>query len=234
MVMHIEKNGFVLHIEDTRMEISNKYGVFKRMDVAIETKDITQEFAEKKLDDFIDQHRVMEKSNPRCIKRVAFDKKSKEYIQLQAILSEGKDYWTIQKFDSELVYMGEICSRYKQQYEVQEWLQTNFNIEKCFKADVYKNSKLGDCTNGGISSYTQELYIVSKQKGPFEPEDIRQCVYIEWNNISGELYISCKPVYFKKRWYMAGGNFLYTSDSRFREITKSKYPIPIHDRCERR
>lgn len=39
---------------------------------------------------------------------------------------------------------------------------------------------------------------------------------------------------FPKRWYMAGGNFLYTSDSRFREITKSKYPISIHDRYEGR
>jgi hypothetical protein len=29
---------------------------------------------------------------------------------------------------------------------------------------------------------------------------------------------------------MFGGNFIYTSDSRVREICA--YPIPIHDRCE--
>lgn len=32
------------------------------------------------------------------------------------------------------------------------------------------------------------------------------------------------------KWYMFGGNFLWTSDSRFREI--SDHPIPVHDRHE--
>ena len=27
----------------------------------------------------------------------------------------------------------------------------------------------------------------------------------------------------------AGGNFLYTSDCRFKEITGIEYPVPIHD-----
>lgn len=46
-------------------------------------------------------------------------------------------------------------------------------------------------------------------------------------------YIWCTPVKENKgdeKWtpYMAGGNFVYSSDSRF----PSKYPIPIHDRRE--
>lgn len=46
--------------------------------------------------------------------------------------------------------------------------------------------------------------------------------------------IDCKPAYCRKRWYMMGGNFLYTSDSRFKEITGISYPIAIHDRYEGR
>lgn len=33
---------------------------------------------------------------------------------------------------------------------------------------------------------------------------------------------------------MAGGNILYTSDSRFKQITGISYPIAIHDRYEGR
>ena len=33
--------------------------------------------------------------------------------------------------------------------------------------------------------------------------------------------------------YMFSGNFIYTSDSRFRSLTKDGGPIPVHDRMER-
>ena len=85
-----------------------------------------------------------------------------------------------------------------------------------------------------ISSYARELYILDTQKGPFEPDDIRQCVYIEKREVMGQEYVDCKPAYCRKRWYMAGGNILYTSDSRFKQITGISYPIAIHDRYEGR
>lgn len=232
--MRLEKNGFVLHLEGTWLEISNKYGVLEYGDVAAKQEDVQEGYAENKLDDFIRQHSICEKSNPTCIKKVAFDVKGKEYIQLQAILPVNGDYWLIQKYNNELVYMGEEWSGCKFREEAQDWMRTNFCIESCLTAGVYRDNRLGDCTNNGISAYASDLYIMSAQKGPFEPEDIRQCVYIEWREVCGEQYIDCKPAYFPKRWYMAGGNFRYTSDSRFREITKSKYPIPIHDRYEGR
>lgn len=50
----------------------------------------------------------------------------------------------------------------------------------------------------------------------------------------GQEYVDCKPAYCRKRWYMAGGNILYTSDSRFKQITGISYPIAIHDRYEGR
>lgn len=230
--MRAESKGFVIHIEGTWMEISNKYGVLEHGDIIL-PDEVPEDFAEKKLEAFIEKHSVLDFPRPEVIKRVAFDEQSKEYIQLQAVQNENDGYWTVQKYDNELVYMGEIWSGCQYKDEAKDWMHSNFDVESCLTAEVYKNP-LGDCTNGGISAERRELYILSATKGPFEPEDIRQCVYIEWREVMGETYINCKPAYCRKRWYMAGGNFLYTSDSRFREITKSKYPISIHDRYEGR
>ncbi len=232
--MRAEKSGFVLHLEGTWMEISNKYGVLECGDVAADQADVPEGYAEKRLDDFILQHSLVEKGNPACVKKVAFDRGSKEYIQLQAILPANGEYWIVQKYDNELVYVEEILSGCRYRDEVKEWMRLNFDIMSCLTARVYRDNGLGDCTNNGISAHASKLYILAEQKGSSEPEDIRQCVYIERREVSGGQYIGCKPVYCRKRWYMAGGNFLYTPDSRFKEITGSKYPIPIHDRYEGR
>ena len=143
------------------------------------------------------------------------------------------DTYMVQEFDNELVFMGELWSGCKYPDEVLDWMKSNYEIESCLTAEVYRSS-LGDCTNNGISSYARELYILDTQKGPFEPDDIRQCVYIEKREIMGREYVNCKPAYCRKHWYMMGGNFLYTSDSRFKDITGISYPIAIHDRYEGR
>lgn len=232
--MRVEKNGFVLHLEGTWMEISNKYGVLEHGDVVVDSVASPEKYAKKKLNKFISVHSIFEESNPTCIKRVAHDSGTGEYIQLQAVLQVGWDCWTVQRFDNELVYMGEIWPGCKYPDEVLGWMRENYEIESGLPAYVYRNYQLADCTRGGISAHTSELYVLSEHKGPSEPEDIRQCVYIEGRKTCGEQYICSKPIYFRKLWYMAGGNFLYTSDNRFKEITKSKYPIPIHDRYEGR
>ena len=232
--MRVEKNGFVCHLEGIWCEISNKYGVVEHGNIAEPENGIQEGCVERLLDDFIDQHSVhdSDKFNEFIVKRVAFDLQSKEYLQLRAVRKDN-GYWIVQVYDNELVYMKEVWSGCKYQDEVLSWMRTNFNIESGLTAEVYRSS-LGDCTNGGISAHQKSLYILTKEKGPFEPQDIRECVYIEWREVAGSQYIDCKPLYFRKRWYMMGGNFLYTSDSRFREVTKSKYPIPIHDRYEGR
>lgn len=233
--MRIKKNGFTLYLEGTWMEISNKYGMLKRGNIIKNLENINEKYAERQLEVFIQQHSVSEKSNPTCVKKVALDNYD-GYIQLQAVLPDNGEYWYVQKYNNELVYMGEESTGCKYRDEVQEWMQQNFDIVSCLIANVYRSNRLGDCTNGGISSHEDKLYILSDRttKGPFEPEDIRQCVHIEWRDVCGKKYINCIPAYFINRWYMMGGNFLYTSDSRFEEITKFKYPIPIHDRYEER
>ena len=54
--MRIEKEGFVLNLEGTWCEISNKYGVQEHGDVAVNEEDIPEGYAEKKLDQFIGTH----------------------------------------------------------------------------------------------------------------------------------------------------------------------------------
>ena len=82
--MRIEKKGFVLNLEGTWCEISNKYGVQEHGDVAVNEEDIPEGYAEKKLDQFISTHKVKGSMKAeRSEKRVAFDPETKEYIQLQ-------------------------------------------------------------------------------------------------------------------------------------------------------
>lgn len=201
--------------------------------VAVNEEDIPAGFAEKKLDRYIETHKIRGYGKvDGCVKRVACDERTKEYIQLQAVKLDD-DTYMVQEFDNELVFMGELWSGCKYPDEVIDWMKSNYEIESCLTAEVYRSS-LGDCTNNGISSYARELYILDTQKGPFEPDDIRQCVYIEKREVMGQEYVDCKPAYCRKRWYMAGGNILYTSDSRFKQITGISYPIAIHDRYEGR
>lgn len=231
--MRIEKEGFVLHLEGTWCEISNKYAVLESGDVAVNEEDIPAGFAEKKMDHYIETNKIRGYGKvDGCVKRVACDERTKEYIQLQAVKLDD-DTYMVQEFDNELVFMGELWSGCKYPDEVLDWMKSNYEIESCLTAEVYRSS-LGDCTNNGVSSYARELYILDAQKGPFEPDDIRQCVYIEKREIMGQEYVDCKPAYCRKRRYMAGGNILYTSDSRFKQITGISYPIAIHDRYEGR
>lgn len=97
-----------------------------------------------------------------------------------------------------------------------------------------------DCTNGGISSRHKTLYLLceDQEKAQKEPwnwievdEDDERLVRIVRDTPCGRPYIHAEPVNDPNKreiGYMFGGNFIYTSDSRFPE----DYPIPLHDRSE--
>lgn len=230
--MRLEKNGFVLNLEGTWMEISNKYGVLEYGDVAIEANDIQDGFAEKTLDRFIKEHTVYDNIRKGRIKRVVYDEDKGGYCQIQAVKKDGGNIWVVQKYDSNLMFIKEDITAEMERYEVLESIRETYKVQRCLTAEVFR-SGLGDCTNGGISAERRELYILGSD-GPFEPSDIRECVTVERKMVLGQEHLDAKPVYCQNRWYMMGGNFLYTSDSRFREFTGSSYPIPIHDRYEGR
>lgn len=101
---------------------------------------------------------------------------------------------------------------------------------------VYRNS-LGDCTAGGITSEKTELKLVdSTSNGEIGPFEIKQDeVYLKLirRNIGGREHLHAEP--YKNGFRLEpnkicgfGGNFIYTSDSRF----PNKYPIAVHDRFE--
>ena len=91
--MRIEKEGFVLHLEGTWCEISNKYAVLESGDVAVNEEDIPAGFAEKKLDRYIETHKIRGYGKvDGCVKRVACDERTKEYIQLQAVKLDDDTY----------------------------------------------------------------------------------------------------------------------------------------------
>lgn len=81
-----------------------------------------------------------------------------------------------------------------------------------------------DCTNGGISSKAKDVLVV----GPgiaevFEESDDIPTVII--NDRKGHKFL--RPAEQSSKWYMMGGNYATTSDSRW-----PYGALPIHDRTE--
>lgn len=112
-------------------------------------------------------------------------------------------------------------------------------------ASVYKDSTLGDCTNGGASSKHDNLYVVAKhvtlkdveefckENPAYTVEEFFKLDYDFYNNSHYGHYCRLEPINKGNKWYMFGGNYLATSDSRFKDFVGGcKYPVPIHDRTE--
>lgn len=99
--------------------------------------------------------------------------------------------------------------------------------------DVYVNQDGRECTNGGVSSDPNNQFVVPCERGHVSEETVEKYGYIVLEPMPAA-FDGC-PVRFKqrgeKRWAMAGGNFIYTSDSRFSE-TYGSNPKSVHDRIE--
>ena len=104
--------------------------------------------------------------------------------------------------------------------------------------EVYRNSNEYDCTNGGASAKSNRFILVDKAiDGPFEVEENDIYLVVVRRQLFGEEYLHLEPRINNKALTSAGhigamfgGNFAYTSDSRFSAL--SKRPLPIHDRSE--
>lgn len=92
---------------------------------------------------------------------------------------------------------------------------------------VYR-AKGYDCTNGGASSKFNSFILTAEGvTGPFEPrEDVPELVLIK--GPFDTLRAVPRELVESKVWVMFGGNFVYTSDSRF----PSDAPIKVFDRTE--
>lgn len=88
-----------------------------------------------------------------------------------------------------------------------------------------------NCSNHGISERCSEITLVGEGIPEiFEATDQEPPVIIETRKVFGTTYYHAVPVKIKEsgKWYMMGGCFIWTSDSRF----PHDYPIPLHDRVE--
>jgi hypothetical protein len=103
---------------------------------------------------------------------------------------------------------------------------------------VCRPADFPDCTNGGISSRHSRLTLINAE-GPFDPKPDAPAVIME-SHVRGCLRIVPCDSDGKRLpgWFMFGGNFASTSDSRFSAKAEALLgahfygAIPIHDRQE--
>ena len=104
--------------------------------------------------------------------------------------------------------------------------------------NVYRTDSFGDCSRNGLSAQFDELILIGPGiEGPvivdldMPPANL---VKLVTKKSEGHEYMFVEPLDGQssgmktRKWYMAGGNFVYTPDSRF----PNTYPLPVHDRHE--
>lgn len=104
---------------------------------------------------------------------------------------------------------------------------------------VYRWS-LGDCTNKGITGGTPSVdsvvLIGAGLPELCEPAAYRPALYVNMRQGTDFPPIAVpEPPDAKghtKTWWMHGGNFVYSSDSRFQQVLGVYGPIAVHDRRE--
>ena len=81
--------------------------------------------------------------------------------------------------------------------------------------DVYKN--MGpDCSMNGITCKNNALCLINV-RGPWEPSDKIPGAFLAKGNLPNTAKVIPSNINKNKTWSMFGGNFVYSSDSRFNE-----------------
>jgi hypothetical protein len=107
---------------------------------------------------------------------------------------------------------------------------------KGLRVYIYDTPAFSNSSNGGISSRVKAATLVEFDghpvEGPFSPGRDAPAIKIVKRMIGGG-YLHAEPLERGEgAGPMMGGAFVYSSDSRFREL--AAYPVPLHDRWERR
>lgn len=110
-------------------------------------------------------------------------------------------------------------------------------LEKGLSVGIYRSLEIGNCSNKGLSSYCNHVTIVSNDfviDEVFEVSDTSPAVVIVDRrkiNPYNDIIAIPRGFFMTKKHSMFGGCFIYSSDSRFNEI--SNQPIKLFDRVER-
>ena len=104
---------------------------------------------------------------------------------------------------------------------------------KTLPVEVMYNNAYRKCANGGITEQVEVLYLVCDDGWLSLPETDPRLIKLVKHVREGELaYVHAEQINPGDTSHlcgpMFGGNFVYTSDSRF----PGRYPIPVHDRYE--
>ena len=94
-------------------------------------------------------------------------------------------------------------------------------------------NQISDCTNGGVTS-TNDYFVLVPEGVEIPTESRWPVLKVIRRNIGGRDYLHAEPVTPpgpNRTPYMFGGNYVTTSDSRYREWV-CDYPIAVHDRSE--
>ena len=107
---------------------------------------------------------------------------------------------------------------------------------KGLPALIYRDRTGVDCSNRGISATAREGVVVGPGIDPvFEATPERPAVrIIKQDNANGATY-HAEPLHTGNEpvpWYMFGGAFIFSSDSRFRAGIDFYGAVPLHDRRE--
>jgi hypothetical protein len=113
----------------------------------------------------------------------------------------------------------------------------NENTVKTLPVQVYRTNYIGDCTNHGVTSTQDRLYLICDEgwfERPADDSSLLRLGKVHISGLDGKDYYHVKPVNDPR--YddgehvgpMMGGNFVWSCDSRF----PADYPLPVHDRFE--
>jgi hypothetical protein len=102
-------------------------------------------------------------------------------------------------------------------------------MKKGIVVQVFRPADFPQCTLDGPSSQFSRFTLIDPQiPGYSEPTADAPEINLISRSIGGRVYFHAVPASQNGLMTSAGGNFIYSPDSRFREVCP--YPISIHDR----
>jgi hypothetical protein len=102
------------------------------------------------------------------------------------------------------------------------------------RARIYRNARLGDCSNGGISGRVDEVTVIDPRvRGPYEPTEDAPAVRVVEKTYASGVYVYLTPIEEPEDMLgpMMGGTYVGMTDSRLRVIGDG-VALPLHDRWE--
>jgi hypothetical protein len=89
----------------------------------------------------------------------------------------------------------------------------------------------GNCSAGGVTATKPSRLVVPCPNGHIDAQTVVEQEYVVLDLEIKNSGYRCFKQRGDKRWLMMGGQFVYSTDSRFRSAY-GDYPIPVHDRYE--